>query len=665
MGEKWKKAKSVARNIDLLGNRVEFLIGGSSSYKTYMGSLLTLLVGGVLIYYSSLTVQKVFDRTNPTRAFQTEYDRENSQTDFRENQLLPFFGLLSRTNLSYDLSFERFSNVRATIYKAVFDVQKNEIVRKFITLNVKQCSKLVNKKPYEFFFNSADHAYLIPFSQCIEWPEDFDEPIKGDYTMKHFANLKLEFFPCNLTASCASVNELIATKFWYGHTKPYVRYSDFDDPIKRVAYSKGEISFQQFVGVTMFNFVKETKVVDETNYLQPSHEAKTYSEVGREETTIYQRFGEITCTSAEVVAGSCRPYLTIFFNHMGVTDTITRTYADLQTAVGDIGGFLEIILFAAAIVYTFYNQRYMDRFLVGKLIPRKNIESLAREKATMEVISAHFGKKLGGNMIDSLTPHEKTMLGSPIARTKQIARKIVSPNLLSNHQTDNILDQTPDKESPQIGKKDLDHFEGLAKEHIEGLTEITTIVRELSSWQVFKDIVLQDYQRRLLPVVEIEASKRRRDAEQARKKRSNMGAVSNNQALQRVVDVMADTMDMRTALDKLKTNIEKSIEIPPDNWEDGLRSKIDQFILDSLPNFDTSGERDKKSSGGSDPFGSSHERLSNAERVSMKRPRNEGEHISELNPTQNVNSISGSPLPISGNHDISISRLPMRKVDRQ
>ena len=206
----------------------------------------------------------------------------------------------------------------------------------------------------------------------------------------------------------------------------------------------------------------------------------------------------------------------------------------------------------------------------------------------------------------------------------------------------------------------------MVKAHIEELTEITTIVKELSSWQIFKEIILHDYQRRLLPVVEIEASKRRRDAENSKKVRCNVAGVTDNKVFQKVFEVMADTMDMNMALDMLRTNIEKCVERPPDNWEDGMRAKIDQFILEYLPNFDSgSDDSDKKSNIQSNPFGIQDALVNNSDQLLINGSRNGGvQVITELGSRQRENGLSGS-LPLAGNHDASISRLSTKKIDRQ
>jgi hypothetical protein len=217
------------------------------------------------------------------------------------------------------------------------------------------------------------------------------------------------------------------------------------------------------------------------------------------------------------------------------------------------------------------------------------------------------------------------------------------------------------------GTNDIQNLSDMVTKHVEGLTEITTIVKELSSWQIFKDIVLLDYQRQLFPMVEIEASKRRRDRVSHQKARIQTAGVTDNKVFQKVLEAMADTIDIKTALNLLKADIQKSIEKPPQNWEDGMRAKINHFILENLPNFEEGPSNSgKRSNLQSDPFGHSHDSsVSNSGQMLISGQRTSGANIiSELANRQKDNHDLSAPFPRAGNHDTPVNRLTVRKIDR-
>lgn len=675
MGQKWDKLLQLVKSMDYLGNRVELMIDRSSTYRTYLGSVLTALAFLVLTGYTVITVQKIFDRTNPTILTQTEYDRENTNSILRDSQILPAFGMYDRITNEFEPDFEKYTTLKVSLYKANFDYDKKITVFSRQELNITRCGSLQNKAPYRLLFDNQNLAQVFNYLICIEWPADLHFPIKGDRMEKDFTYLDLNFMPCSRRAACATVRDLAYHQMFSVNVKMYVRYSDFDSPIKNVVTLKEELNLQQNVGTAIFQNIKQTRIVDNTNYLQPRHDPLEFTEIAKEEMSTYQRLGQITCTEAEIASKECIAYLNMVYRHTGITDTITRTYADVQNSISDIGGFKEIVLFVLILLYCFYNQRYMDTFVATELLPPSSLLSLAKEKESIKEMATTFQTKHPGHKteakkaIKSLN-HKVPMVVAGKSRKSKNNHGGPFLNVISPNQILNMNPEARRKAESRSLERDMKLMLDDAKEHFDGLTEITTIVRELSSWQVFKDIVLQDYQRRLLPVVEIEASKRRREAEKSRTLRSsNVAAVSSNKVLQRVVEVVSDTMDMRTALDLLKTIIEKTLEKPPENWEDGLRSKIDQFILDSLPNFESSAEGpDKKTNSGGDPFSSLGNAIpNNSEQVSIHRPRNglSGvEYISELSGVHKENHLSGS-RPQAGINDMSVSRVPLRKIDRQ
>jgi hypothetical protein len=123
---------------------------------------------------------------------------------------------------------------------------------------------------------------------------------------------------------------------------------------------------------------------------------------------------------------------------------------------------------------------------------------------------------------------------------------------------------------------------------IDSLMDIETIVKELSAWRIMKDILLDDYHKKLLPIVQVESARKRRVAEEKDKEREKgIAKRAGSNLMQQIVSSMADTLDIKASLQALRTNIEKNgNKGGPDSA--GLKYQIDVYFAENLPDFNGS-----------------------------------------------------------------------------
>lgn len=364
-------------------------------------------------------------------------------------------------------------------------------------------------------FEDKGMEKLFPYLLCIEMPEDLMHPILGDRTRDKYNIFDISFYPCS-NPICPNYTEILKRQIFYLYPKLYFKHSNYTDPIQRVTILKEQLAFEPNTGKMIFHHLRENMVVDQTNWLQTKHENRKFTDLTKEEYITYARTGQITCTEEQIASQEYRPYLSVTYRHSGVTDVITRSYKELQTSVGEIGGFKEVVFFAFAFFYTGINKFFMRKFLVEQLLPKKNLLSLSKEKERIENMSNEIAtsKQTKTENVNNEEPKPNDESPGTALEMKDHPLGILLNVGFNRNNSDSNSEASDLSKSQQ---KDLDSLEKSAFEHIENLTELVTIVQELSSWQLFKHIMFEDYQLKLLPVVEIEVSKRIRKALEGQK----------------------------------------------------------------------------------------------------------------------------------------------------
>jgi hypothetical protein len=265
------------------------------------------------------------------------------------------------------------------------------------------------------------------------------------------------------------------------------------------------------------------------------------------------------------------------YRSSGETETVTRIYTEILQAFAEVGGFKEIVFIGMFIIYSLYNQYYMDKYLREKLLPSNAL--LGLEDSFLS-FNKHLNRPTRPKVVMKNRPGSMFKMSQSIATTRSETCKII-------HCSNTVQETSETSRKKNIKRaKDIKTIRKQAQDHVDELTDVTTIVKELSSWQSFKEILLKDYQRCLMPIVEIKAANRRRETFLLRKKSETTSGGSNHKVSQKVKDELIEFMDIRTALDLLRASVDKNNGKPPVDWEEAMALKVDRYILENFPSFE-------------------------------------------------------------------------------
>lgn len=178
--------------------------------------------------------------------------------------------------------------------------------------------------------------------------------------------------------------------------------------------------------------------------------------------------------------------------------------------------------------------------------------------------------------------------------TKQHPKKLkVSHDHPKTLKTNESLDIS--SKNMQIQSKFIDiiaHLQNDVQSMIEYHSNIETIVREIGSWRIFKEIIFSKHHFKLLPLVEIEMERKRKKFKQLRKEREvRLSQTSSIDAFKDVSSLHSDELDFNEALEMLSAaNPNERLahdEALTDflQLKDTLRKGIDDFFKENLPDF--------------------------------------------------------------------------------
>ena len=375
--------KRIAKKIpelDIIGGSIDFTVKGSSkTYKTYLGALLSIVCFGVILWYTIITVLNILDRSTPNVLCNRESDIDRYSYQLYDSGVLPSINVYDKVNLTPRLleTLNKLVTVKADYWVSKYDYVLTKNIETTTPIELVPCLELKNKEPYAWIFSNPLYEKTAFTSVCLEVPKNMDLSIRGNRaSFVDSRAVRIFVYPCSLAnpSDCIQPTEFIKYSLLMFNIKKFVKYSDFNDPIKHYINVREELNLQVSNGNKYFNFVKQTVVKDNTNIFQPSHEDWKAIDIDREEINQIPRSGTISCTAQQVSDKTCESYFSVEFRSAGVQDNCSRTYSDVVDSISNIGGFKELLFMGMIILYSFYNDRFMNKYIISEFI--HNDESL-------------------------------------------------------------------------------------------------------------------------------------------------------------------------------------------------------------------------------------------------------------------------------------------------
>jgi hypothetical protein len=456
---------------------------------------------------------------------------------------------------------------------------------------VKPCSQLINKKPYAKIFSDRTFGPLVPkLFSCIEVPETQRIKIFGDMFDPEMSTLKLNAYPCSQTdpTKCldtAVFKEVAISLLYY---KKIIIYSNFETPIHMERITKENMGMMDTTAATYTQNLGSVEVLNELSYFVPDKTKDKYLvQIENEDINFSARSPHSYCTPQQIDSGHCSQYFSMEYRSSGMVTTYIRTYADFITSMSEVGGIKEVIFGLASLVYFLYNKISRTLYITDKLINVGYLKSLFADQIGGP---ASAEGKIGLGLLSSnkVLIQYQTNVRNSLSLAEQSARKketVCTGEKLQSKQSRNLARSL----------KDLIHIRKIRLEvdqMVEENSDILTLVKEINTIKVLKEILLKPYHLRLLPLVSIEMRRKSvkfyDDLKEARRGKLQEEGLKSAGTLQ---TFLHETLDYSQALNQLmaarskQTSNQAAEGVGEQPILQEVHSSLDQFFCSNLPDF--------------------------------------------------------------------------------
>lgn len=348
-----KTLQQMFLGIDMYGQRPEFLIGGSKYYKTYVGSVLTLisvlLMAAAGIYFSLA----LFDTKTPTVVFSTTNPKGPPSQNITQNNFAFAIGIQN------PFTYNQFIDESIYMVKASYQIGKrvsvsdsSEFDWSIQDLELERCQINSFSNKFEDIFSS------LPLNDmyCIK-QNNFS--LFGTFLDKEYSFIRIQVFECSNSTSVipckpkTEINQILAGAFFsLTYTDITIDPSNMNNP-DQLQKGDGYTTISNLFFKEIHMYLKKVSIVSDTGVIFTDQEKKGHLQLDLlKEMTDFRKaenFVDITIKLSTKI------------------DTYDRSYEKLQNIAAQIGGIIEIIKFVGSYMCHSFANTMMDLSIVNKL----------------------------------------------------------------------------------------------------------------------------------------------------------------------------------------------------------------------------------------------------------------------------------------------------------
>ena len=563
--------------LDFLAPNVSLNVAGSSGVKTHLGAFLTLIASGLFTLMSVVIIHAYVRTDNPSVTQEVRYKTAYPKIDFLQHKLMPvIFPYLEDVTPIANTEMDRYFTVVAN--KARYTTTLNDdgsqvqVIDK-VQMYYRSCGDLIDEGKNLLYLPNQDagmiHAMTRKFGLCVEYNET-ESYVQGRISDLVYEEIYIEVYPCLLedTTKCATVEELQLVSFIYATASANTDLSNKKHPISHIMTSDDYFYLNTNIGIQYQARFMENSIYDDLGYYFGATKVDSFFSIEKFNPSVSTRDAtKLYCTKQEVIDDECGWYYSFMFISGGREAVITRTYKDLVSTIGDIGGVKEFVFLIFAVIYSAYNSNQKKKDMV------RRIYHLQQDSSRLKIWCACKRKDVHQMPASSSIPGSSS--------------------------------QGPDESVKKVPRDVIDS----AFDIIEDSLDAITIVEQLNIVKFIAHFLMQEYQKNLVPLVALnhdlqkaeDATKLSRlytmssqaTAPQKRKQSGGQSLDRSFQVLQLEVLQTSETgpqadvsssqhIQLSNNPPGFGTDSIRQIRLSPKTWDRNLRLTIDKYCYDLL-----------------------------------------------------------------------------------
>lgn len=340
------KFKKLFLNCDLFGKTQNFTIATKSSYQTYFGSAVSLVVVGVLTYLFFYFGLEIFDRARPNVII-TTYNEENPPETLIDDSSNIFTLALENPDYTVYINESIY-----TLNASMITIKPGEsgLDRIIEPITLMKCSE------YNFkFLNDYFEPLDLPNLYCLNTSIPY--MLKGEFSKAEWKYLQFQFNKCvNSTKnnnSCMSTEE-IESRLQGGYLGMFISHvsvmpTNFHQPFS-------------FHGKNVFTSFSSNQYTDVWMYLKPLIIETDDGYIFRRNKTVRCLVYDSSFSTYDYRGGNT--FLSLNLRLSLVREVYERSYSKVQGVAAEIGGIIKFGLVVGEIVVYIIREILYKDFLL-------------------------------------------------------------------------------------------------------------------------------------------------------------------------------------------------------------------------------------------------------------------------------------------------------------
>jgi len=363
------KILSFIKAKDMLGESINFSINNQSNFQTVVGGFFCIIFFFLYIIFFYYFGSDFFFKQNPNTNSQYENLKKNDTTpkiDLYSSENF-IFGIRFEYYNSTTINIEDFSFPSLTLKKNIFHEKNRSFTDEELELDMVNCNRFphILKKIPNSMYNLSDW-------RCPDFSKNNGTIQLGGYwddQTVNYLKLDLRFCSKNSANLCKDktsyVEKLKNDKIYISMIFPEIIFNN-DDYLQPFTFR-----FKNYWNPLSSNFQYTdevnygyTKLSQDTGLIFENIEDKRESSISGIESKLvfYDQTNFFSSTNTDLKIYSLSVYFDKYYFHY------VRKYMKLQEILGNLNGFMDLIIFLFAVLYKLYNKYRLDAYLFNRLV---------------------------------------------------------------------------------------------------------------------------------------------------------------------------------------------------------------------------------------------------------------------------------------------------------
>ena len=357
---------------DIFGRKFKFNFGGkTSTSRTALGGLLTLLVVVLIAPVLFIFTGRVIDKTHPIVSTNTILSNRSTSYQLREGDIFIGFITFNGAVFPHFEESKRCFNIKAERYTLYKD-DNNEEREMRSTFPIISCTNSTQNYTSEIdkIVDAAGASALprINASICGDLNRYHQWYIGGSITELPYTKMVYRVYPCSLEdkTRCIDINTLSQTQLVFVTHYKSMNFSHFLDPVVGGLDSDLTAIFSLNTQAKFTIWFKKNQIYDNSDTTLRNEAKFSFFNIDKITSTTGTRDLSTHCTEIAIEDGLCMPYITFEIRLSNRETLIQRKYYRVFDLVSDVGGMLDLLFIVILAVYVFYRSRKYKEWVVSE-----------------------------------------------------------------------------------------------------------------------------------------------------------------------------------------------------------------------------------------------------------------------------------------------------------